>query len=79
MCVHTRTGGPKASMLFILPIPVTGWDAGAHFLGGIWGESWEAHRHCWSRVHQNTSPMAGGSGASSGNVAICHIKSFTNN
>lgn len=28
---------PKGSVLFILPIPATGWDAGARFLGGIWG------------------------------------------
>lgn len=42
-------------------------------------ESWAACGHCWSRVHQDISVMAGGSGASSGNVAICHIKSFTNN
>lgn len=31
------TGGPQATMLFILPIPVTGWDVGAHFHGEMWG------------------------------------------
>lgn len=34
-CVHT--GGSQTTMLFILPIPVTGWDVGAHFLSEMWG------------------------------------------
>lgn len=42
-------------------------------------ESWAARGHRWSGAHQDMALAAGGNGASPGNVAICHSKSFTNN
>ena len=63
-------------------VPITGWDAGPFPMWNLETqipESPKAYGHGWSRVHQDISLMAGGSGASSGDVAICHIKSFTNN
>lgn len=83
MRVHTHkcAEGPWASVQIVLAMPATGWDAGAHFLGGIWGgSSLEAGKPGTLLVQGPPGLGADGWGrwGLRGDVAICHTKSLTN-